>query len=184
MSSTALIFLASLALAFADNCVPEKKTLDWKSPCEGQTFQNRILVSEVKVTQYGQDVDQRGGLDMQIPIDVLSQIDNKYGETTKPLVDLAVQEYTTVAGKCAWKQMPNPGGILNNIDACQMIENCYLHGNPKTLKATVDVKKWLPGPLMKLIHKGSYYRVQMTFKDEKNADLVHAHSSRNNECVT
>jgi len=167
MVSLILLVLAPLALAMGPQCVPDKKTLDWKSPCEGQTFPNRISISSVEVTQFGQDVDALGGMDMQIPLDILSAIDNKYGEVAKPLVDMAVYEYTMVANKCAWKQMPNPGGVLTGIDSCLMIENCHLRGNPKEMKATVDAKK-LAGPLLGFINKGNYYRVQLTFRDDKN----------------
>ena len=167
MLSTVLFVVASVALASADTCIPEQKGIYWKSPCGGQTFANRITPTNVTVTQAGQLVDPRGGLDLELPIDILSNIVNNYGETTTPVVDLAIWEYSTplMGGKCEWKQLPT-FGLLSNIDACTMIENCHMTGKPTTLKASVDVKA-IAGPLLHLVTKDAYYALTLTFKDKK-----------------
>jgi len=180
MLSTLLVVAASLALAFGDKCIPDQTGIYWKSPCDGQTFPNRITPTAVTVTQAGQLVDQRGGLDLELPIDIVATIVNDYGETTTPVVDLAIWEYATpiTGGKCQWKELPT-FGMLDNIDACTMIENCHMTGKPTTLKASVDVKA-IAGPLLHLVTKDAYYGLTLTFKDQKQPivcvyiqDIVH-----------
>jgi len=172
MLTKVLFFAATLALAFADTpCLPADKGIIWKSPCDGQTFANRITPSNVTVLQAGVAVDSRGGLDLELPINIITTIVNNYGTTTTPVVDLAIFEYSKplLGGDCAWKSLPT-FGLLNNIDACTMIENCHMEGLPTTLNAKVDVKK-LAGPLLHLVTKDAYYGLTLTFKD-KQAPLV------------
>jgi len=171
MFSTCVVFAATLALAFGATCIPDQKGITWKSPCDGQTFANKIDTTNVTVLQAGQAVDARGGLDLELPINIIATIKNNYGTTTNPVVDLAIYEYSTpiFGGQCSWKALPT-FGLLNNIDACTMIENCHMEGLPTTLKANVDVKA-IAGPLLHLVTKDAYYGLTLTFKD-KNAPLV------------
>ena len=165
---SALILAATLALALADTpCTPEQTKIYWKAPCDGQTFENKIVPLNVTVMQDGKLVDDRGGLDLEIAINIVSEIKNNYGETTKPLVDLAIYEYSKplFGGDCSWKALPT-FGLLNNLDACTMIENCHMTGLPTTLKASVDVKA-IAGPLLHLVTKDAYYGLTLTFKDDK-----------------
>ena len=170
--STLLIVLACvLATTLATpTCVPPQQQFYWKSPCDGQTFQNRITVTDVKASQLGQSVDARGGLDISIPLDLVAAIQDGYGVINKPLIDISVFEYSKGAsGKCEFKQMPTLG-ILDNIDSCKIVDNCHLTGDPKTLSGKVNIKE-LAGPLYAGINVDTYYGLQYTFKDDKTPVL-------------
>jgi len=172
MSSAILFVLASvLATSFAvPACVPPQEKFYWKAPCDGQTFQNRIQVSNVAATQGGKSVDENGGLDISADLNLLVNINDQYGTIAKPLVDVGVFEYSkNILGKCEWKKVPTLG-ILDNIDGCKIVQNCHLTGTPATLNAVVNVKQ-LAGPLYAGISVNEYYALSMTFKDDKTPVL-------------
>jgi hypothetical protein len=124
---TAIVLASCLAFAFgADICQPDQKTLYWTPTCTGQTFENRITATNVTVMQNGQLVDDRGGLDLEVPINIIATIVNNYGTTTTPKVDLLIYQYAIPDGgtTCTWNQLPT-FGMLSDLDACTMIENCH-----------------------------------------------------------
>ena len=178
---TAIVLASCLALSFgADICQPAQKGIYWTATCDGQTFQNRITATNVTVMQNGQLVDDRGGLDLEVPIDIIATIVNNYGTTTKPLVNLNIFQYAVPEGgsTCTWTALPT-FGMLDKLDACTMIENCHMTGLPTTLKATVDVKA-IAGPLLHLVQVNNYYGLTLTFLDDTTPltciyiqDIVH-----------
>jgi len=158
------------AAAAVPECIPPQQTFYWKVPCDGQTFQNRVQVSNVTATQKGKSVDSQGGLDISIDLDLLVNINDQYGTIAKPLVDVGVFEYSkSLLGKCEWKKVPTLG-ILDNIDGCKIVQNCHLTNKPTTLTAAVNVKD-LAGPLYAGINTNEYYGLTMTFKDDKTPIL-------------
>jgi len=174
MSSAILFVLACvLATSFAaptPACVPDQQTFYWKSPCDGQTFPNKIQVSNVTATQQGKSVDSQGGMDISINLDLLAAINDQYGTIAKPLVDVGVFEYSkSILGKCEWKKVPTLG-VLDNIDGCKIVQNCHLNNSPTSLTANVNVKD-LAGPLYAGINVNEYYGLSMTFKDDKTPVL-------------
>ena len=159
--------VASTLAAPAPACIPDKATFYWKAPCDGQTFTNRISVSDVKASQGGKTVDEQGGMDISINLDLVAQINDQYGEIQKPLVDIGILEYSkNLFGKCEWKKVPTMG-LLDNIDSCKIVKNCHLTGSPTTLDASVSIKD-IAGPLYAGINTNTYYGLTMTFKDDKN----------------
>jgi len=169
MASSTLVLLACLvasALA-APSCVPDIKNFYWKVPCDGQTFPQKIAVTEVKATQLGQPVDARGGMDVSLPLDLVSKITNNYGVINKPLIDIAIVEYAKpiIGNKCTWKKVPTLG-ILDNIDGCKIFQNCKLENNPTTLTGAIKFKE-LAGPLYAGLTVDTYYGLSITFKDDK-----------------
>ena len=174
MSSAILFVLAAvLATSFAaptPACVPDQQQFYWKVPCDGQTFKNRIQVSNVTASQNGKSVDSQGGMDISIDLDLVVSINDQYGTITKPLVDVGVFEYSkNILGRCEWKKVPTLG-ILDNIDGCKIVQNCHLNNKPTSLTAAVNVKT-LAGPLYAGISVNEYYALSMTFKDDKTPVL-------------
>jgi len=173
MNSAILLVLASvmastLALP-TPACVPPQTQFYWKVPCDGQTFPNRITVTNVTATQGGKPVDQQGGMDLSKPLDLVVSINDAYGVISKPLLDIGIVEYSKHFGKCQWNNVPTLG-LLSNIDSCGIVENCHLNNNPTTLAASIDIKK-IAGPLYAGINVNDYYGLSLTFKDDKTPVL-------------
>jgi hypothetical protein len=167
MAKIAIVLCAVIAAACgapAPACVPDKTTFYWKVPCDSQTFANKVKVTNVTASQNGKSVDELGGMDISVPLDILATIQDDYGVIKKPLLDISIVEYKkNLLGQCKWQNMPTLG-ILDNIDACQVVPNCKLENDPKTLPAKVDVKK-LAGILYAGVTVGNYYGLSLTFKD-------------------
>ena len=181
MSALLLILasvVASTLAAPASNaaaCVPDQASFYWKSPCDGQSFSNRITISSVDASQNGVSVDKNGGFDISTSIDLHAVITDQYGEVTTPLVDVTISEYAKGAsGKCEWKSVPTLG-LLDNIDGCKIVKNCHLTGSPTTLDASVSIKD-LAGPLYGGIDLNTYYGLSLTFKDGKNTPFLCVYS--------
>jgi len=174
MHSAILLVLASVMAstlaAPTPACVPPQQQFYWKVPCDGQTYTNRITVTNVTATQKGIPVDQQGGLDISINLDLLAAINDGYGVINKPLIDVGILEYSkSLLGKCEWKKVPTLG-ILDNIDGCKVVQNCHLTDSPTSLAASISVKD-LAGPLYAGINVNTYYGLQLTFKDDKTPVL-------------
>ena len=167
VSYTILILASLMAATLAAPCTPAQgQAFYWKVPCDGQTFPNRIDVSNVVATQNGKTIDQLGGMDLSQKLDLTVQINDKYGVINKPLIDIKVEEFYLRGGQCVKKNLPTLG-LLDNVDSCTILQNCHLQNNPTSLSAAIDFQK-LAGPLMPAINVNSYYGLSLTFKDDKN----------------
>ena len=154
----------------APECVPDQAQFYWKAPCDGQTFTNRVTISSLAATQVGKPVDDQGGMDISTNLDLHAVITDQYGTVNKPLVDVGILEYSKgLSGKCEWKSVPTLG-LLDNIDACTIIQNCHLTGSPTVLDASISIKT-LAGPLYAGIDVNTYYGLTLTFKDDKTPFL-------------
>ena len=179
--SALLFILATLvatslaAPASNADCVPDKDKFYWQTPCDGQSFTNRITVSSVDATQNGKSVDDNGGFDISTTINLNAAIDDQYGEVANPLIDVSIKEYSKgPSGKCEWKDVPTLG-LLDNIDGCKVVKNCKLTGSPTTLEADINIKD-LAGPLYGGIDINTYYGLSMTFKDGKDTKFLCVYS--------
>jgi hypothetical protein len=177
---SALLFVLASVVASAlaaptPACIPDKTQFYWKTPCDGQSFTNRIQVSSVDASEGGTPVDKLGGFDISQDINLHAAITDQYGSVTTPLIDVGLLEYTKGAsGSCEWKQVPTLG-LLDNIDGCTIVQNCHLTGSPTTMDATINVKK-LAGALYAGISIDTYYALTMTFKDGKNNPFLCVYS--------
>ena len=166
-----LAFVVATTLAApTPACVPPQAQFYWKVPCDGQSFTNKITVSDVKASQGGKPVDQAGGLDISVNLDLVSAINDQYGEIKKPLIDVGIMEYSkNLMGKCEWKKVPTLG-LLDNLDGCKIVQNCHLTGSPTSLDASISIKD-IAGPLYAGINVNTYYGLSLTFKDDKSPVL-------------
>jgi hypothetical protein len=180
--SAVLFVLASLVATSlaapstkAADCVPDQSKFYWTSPCDGQGFQNRVTVSAVDATQNGKEVDDAGGFDISVPIDLSVDITDNYGDVADPKIDVSIKEYTKGAsGNCEWVDVPTLG-LLDNIDGCTVVDNCHMTGSPTNIKAKIDIKT-LAGPLYGGIDVNTYYGLSMTFKDGKDTKFLCVYS--------
>ena len=173
MSAIIFVLASMVALTLAaptPTCVPPQTQFIWKVPCDGQSFTNRIAVSNVTGSQQGKPIDQLGGLDVSIPLDLVATINDQYGQISKPLIDVSIQEYSkSLFGSCQWNKMPTLG-LLDNLDSCKMVPNCHLTGSPTSLPASIDIKS-IAGPLYAGLNVNTYYGLSLTFKDDKTPVL-------------
>lgn len=71
----------------------------------GQNFTNLLTVTDLKATQNDISVDTNGGLNMEIPIDLVMTGANNYGKLTNPLVNIEVYQYSGLRD-CSWSKQP------------------------------------------------------------------------------
>jgi len=156
----------------APTCVPDQKDFYWISPCSGQKFENIFTPTDIKCTQNGQLLDSLGGIDAALDLTCVITIDNTYDKTiSDPLVDIALQNYSTSLGKCKWNDVPTLG-VLNNLNMCDFVDNCHMDNpaDPTTFRLTVNIAQ-LAGSFIGILNADTYYRISLTFKDGKNTEL-------------
>jgi len=162
-----LTIILITALGFvAPACVPEEEKLYWKSPCDGQKFDNRIIPKKLTITQNGKEVDENGGVDLSVDAEGTLEFENNYGPIKKPLCDITARIYTRLPfGKCQWFSVPT-FGFGDNWDPCKISPHCHLNQSETSVTVTANHND-LPSIIRNFIIVGDYYSGTVTCKDDK-----------------
>lgn len=127
-----ICFSAVIVVALGASCVPPQANFYWKSPCDSkiictyfnfdekfsqitsvsdQGFTNVLVPTDIQAYQNNKTLDSLGGIDITIDLVAVISLTNNYDKTvTKPLIDLAISDYTsTILGECKWGSLPTFG---------------------------------------------------------------------------
>ena len=171
MIKNLICFFALLAVTFgANTCVPPQANFYWTQPCANQGFTNVLIPTDIQAYQNNQTLDSQGGIDITIDLVAVITLTNNYDKTVaKPLIDLAINDYTaSVLGACKWNSLPT-FGTTDNMDACPILSNCNLDSpaDPTQLVVTVNIKA-IAGGFYKALNVDEYYGISLTYKDNTN----------------
>lgn len=128
-----ILIIPLFAGLVSSSCVPPQTNFYWTTPCPyglvflvfsfsvfklsrpttiflGTNVSDVLTVYNFTATQNGVPVDQNGGLNLAIPIDIVIYGNNNYGTVAKPLMSIGVYHYGGLLS-CSWELQPTFGKL-------------------------------------------------------------------------